>query len=66
MVSSLDIDDEDKLNDQVDQYQEKIRQQLSQLNINNDRIELLIHELKTSSANEINSANDEIDGVSLF
>ncbi len=66
LVSSLDIDDEDRLNDQVDLYHEKISEQLAQLNKNNDKVKLLINELKTSAENDQDTDIDDIEGVSLF
>ena len=62
-VTTLDTEDEEKLNTEVDVYHQKITEQLMYLNINNDKVSSLINELKTTS---VQDQDDEIDGVSLF
>jgi len=69
MVVSLDIEEEDRLNEDVNVYTEKISEELSQLKGNNEKIAYLINELSELSGEEDDALelDDEVDdGLDFF
>jgi len=65
-MTSLDPEEEDKLNDCVEEYHEKISLELAQLSTNNEQLTVLINQLRTppeeqQSEEESNPDTDSID-----
>jgi len=60
MISSLDTDEEDKLNDCLDNSNLYINQQFEKLSINNTKLSSLINQLR-SPPKQFNSNNNDID-----
>jgi len=69
MVSALDVDDEDRLNDLIDGFSRRIDTELRTLGDNNNIMQQLIGELRTPPPELqalMDSASDEGDGIELF
>lgn len=66
-MTSLDIEDEDKLNDCVEIYHEKITLELAQLSKNNECLTLLINQLRAPSDDQLTvEADPETDSIDFF
>jgi len=67
-MTSLDPEEEDKLNDCVEGYHEKISLELAQLSTNNEQLTLLINQLRTPPDDQQSEeeANPETDSIDFF
>ncbi|MCF6281907.1 MAG: response regulator transcription factor [Candidatus Polarisedimenticolaceae bacterium] len=69
MISVLDIDDEDKLNDLIDNFSQRIDLELQQLDKNNSVMQQLVTDLRTPPPELqalLDDDSDEGEGVMLF
>jgi len=69
LVSALDVDDEDRLNDLIDGFSRRIDTELETLGDNNSIMQQLISELRTPPPELqalMDNASDEGDGIELF
>lgn len=66
MISSLDTDEEDKLNDYVESYHQKVDSRLNKLSANNQQISQLIDEMRSPVTSEQEESSSLVDSISFF
>ncbi len=67
VISSLDPDEEDKLNDQVESYHQQVEDRLNKLSSNNKQIKRLIDEMRSPSVDSTQEeSSDVVDGISFL
>ena len=69
LVSALDVEDEDRLNDMLDDYGKRIDAEFQSLGVNNQAIQQLVTELRTPPPelqNLMDSGEDDEGAVMLF
>jgi len=66
IIASLDPDEEDRLNDKVEVYHQKVETKLNKLSSNNQQIKNLIDEIRSPKESEQEEASDVLDSISFL